>query len=174
MGGGTRPLYNLSTGFRAKDSGIVPRNFHFSDKEKPENYLLPRNVLGVIVPAMEPVRIFSNRPVNFQNVRRSTAFFTESLCSMHLMKNFQKRPAMVEVKICDFRRGLRKIRKKNFNGFCKNNSILRPFYVKFRFERSVLSRTKRAQNKHKKNWRAPAKLLDVLFSEFMHEAKKRS
>ena len=30
--------------------------------------------------------------------------------------------------------GLRKKRKKTFAFFCKNDSILRPFLVKFRFE----------------------------------------
>ena len=55
----------------------------------------------------------------------------------------------------------------------KNNSILRPFLVKFRFERSVLRSAKRAQNKHKKNWRAQAKLLDVFSNDFMRKAKKK-
>ena len=36
----------------------------------------------------------------------------------------------------------------------KRNSILRPFSVKFWFERPVLSSAQLAQNKHKKNWRA--------------------
>ena len=40
---------------------------------------------------------------------------------------------------------------KNCCFFCKNDSILRPFLVKFRFERPVLSSAKRAQNKHKKH-----------------------
>ena len=35
--------------------------------------------------------------------------------------------------------GLRKKRNKSFTFFCKNDSILRPFLVKFRFERPVLS-----------------------------------
>ena len=42
--------------------------------------------------------------------------------------------------------GLRKETQKNFCVFCKNNSILRLFSVKFRFERPVLSSAKRAQN----------------------------
>ena len=37
-----------------------------------------------------------------------------------------------------------------FAFFCKSNSILRPFFVKFRFERPVLGSAKRAQNKRKK------------------------
>ena len=53
-------------------------------------------------------------------------------------------------------RGLRKTKQKNFWFFCKINSTSRPFLVKFRFERSVLSCAKRAQNKHKKHWRAQA------------------
>ena len=60
-------------------------------------------------------------------------------------------------------------RKKanKFAFFCKNSSILRPFQVKFLFERHILSSTKRAQNKHKKNWRAQAKLSDVLSNDIM-------
>ena len=45
---------------------------------------------------------------------------------------------------------LRKKCKKIFAFFCKSNLILRPFFVKFRFERPVLSSAKRAQNKRKK------------------------
>ena len=59
---------------------------------------------------------------------------------------------------------------KNFL-FCKNESILRPFLVKFRFERPVLSSAKREQNKHKKNYRVQAKLLDVLSNDIMQKAK---
>ena len=66
------------------------------------------------------------------------------------------------VKICDFERGLGKKREKNFCSFCKNNSILRPFQIKFPIERPVLSSLKRAQNKRKKNWLAQAKLLHLL------------
>ena len=57
--------------------------------------------------------------------------------------------------------GLRKNAKKVLC-FCKNDSILRPFLFKFRFEKPVLSSAKRAENKHKNHWRAQAKLLDVL------------
>ena len=49
--------------------------------------------------------------------------------------------------------GLRKKMQKNVCVFCKNNSILRSFEVKFLFERPVLSSEKHVQNKHKKNWR---------------------
>ena len=56
--------------------------------------------------------------------------------------------------------GLRKKNAKNFCVFCKRNSILGPFKVKFRFERPVSSSAKRAQTTHKKNWRKQAKLLD--------------
>ena len=45
--------------------------------------------------------------------------------------------------------------------------------VKFWFERSVLNSAQRAQNKHKKIWRAQAKLSDVLFNDIMHKSKKR-
>ena len=44
--------------------------------------------------------------------------------------------------------------------------------VKFRFQRPVLSSAKRTQNKHKKNWREQAKLLDVFFNGIMRKAKK--
>ena len=64
--------------------------------------------------------------------------------------------------------------RKKFCVFWKNNSILRPFLVQFRFERPVLSSAQRAQNKHKKNWRAKAKLLDVLLDDIMHKSKKKS
>ena len=68
--------------------------------------------------------------------------------------------------------GLRKKRRKSFVFFCQNDSILRPFLFKFRFERPVLSSAKRAQNKHKKHWRAQAKLLEVLSNDIMRKAKK--
>ena len=57
------------------------------------------------------------------------------------------------------------LRKKTF-------SILRPFLVKFRFECPALSSAKRAQNKHKKHWRAQAKLLDVPSNDILRKAKK--
>ena len=53
--------------------------------------------------------------------------------------------------------GLRKKRKK-ICVFGKNDSIFRPFLLKFRFERPVLSSAKCAQNKHKKHWRSQTKL----------------
>ena len=56
--------------------------------------------------------------------------------------------------------------------FCKNDSILRSFLVKFRFECPVLSSAKRAQNKHKKHCRAQTKLLDVLSYDILRKAKK--
>ena len=40
---------------------------------------------------------------------------------------------------------LRRKRRKSFVFFCKKNSILRPFLVKFRFQRPVLSSAKCAQ-----------------------------
>ena len=49
---------------------------------------------------------------------------------------------------------------------------LRPFLVKFQFELPVLKSAKRAQNKHKKLWRAQAKLLDVLFNDISRKNKK--
>ena len=67
--------------------------------------------------------------------------------------------------------GLKK-KRKNFRVFCKNDSILRPLLVKFQFERPVLSSAKRAQNKHKKHWRAQAKLVDVLSTDILQKAKK--
>ena len=89
------------------------------------------------------------------------------------MKNFQKGEWHGwGVKICDFGRGSQKKRQKNLCFFYKNDSILRPFLVKFRFEWPVLSNKKRAQNKHKKHWRAQAKLLDVLSNDILQKAKK--
>ena len=68
--------------------------------------------------------------------------------------------------------GVRKKTQKTFAFFCKNDSIFRPFLVKFRFECPVLSSAKRAQNKHKKHWKAQAKLLDVLSNDNLRKAKK--
>ena len=67
---------------------------------------------------------------------------------------------------------LRKKTQKNFCVFCKNDSILRPFLVKFRFERPVLSSAKRAQNKHKMHCSAQAKLFDVFSNDILRKAKK--
>ena len=69
---------------------------------------------------------------------------------------------------------LRKKTQKNFCVFCKNDSILRPFLVKFQFERPGLSSAKRAQNTHKKHWRTQAKLFDVLSNDILQKAKKWS
>ena len=66
----------------------------------------------------------------------------------------------------------RKKKEKNFSVFCKNDWILRPLLVKFRFEWPVLSSAKRAQNKQKKHWRAQAKLLDVLSNDILQKTKK--
>ena len=68
--------------------------------------------------------------------------------------------------------GLRKKTQKNFCVFCKKDSILRPFLVKFRFERPILSSAKCAQNKHKKHWRAQVELLDLLSNDILQKAKK--
>ena len=96
---------------------------------------------------MEPVRIFSTDPTGkFQNHRRltgrSTGFFTEGFSSLFHVFNekFSKGGSMGDVlKFVTLDGSLR-----------KNDSILRPFLVKFRFEWPVLSSAKRAQNKHKK------------------------
>ena len=69
--------------------------------------------------------------------------------------------------------GSQKNALKIFFVFYKNNSILRPFLINFRFEIPVLSSAKHAQNKHKKNRKAQAKLLDVLSDDVMRKAKKR-
>ena len=68
-------------------------------------------------------------------------------------------------------RGLRKKRQKSFCVFCKNDSILKPFLVKFWFKRPVLSSAKRAQNMHKKHCRAQTKLLDVLFNGILRKGQ---
>ena len=78
------------------------------------------------------------------------------------------------VKICDSKLGSQKKNAKNFCVFCNNDSIVRPFLVKFRFEWPALSSAKHAQNKHKKNWRAQAKLLDVLSNDILRKVKKWS
>ena len=75
------------------------------------------------------------------------------------------------LKLVNLDGGLRK-NEKNFCVFCKNDSILRPFLVKFRFKSPVLSSAKRAQNKHKKHWMKQAKLLDVLSIDILQKAKK--
>ena len=64
--------------------------------------------------------------------------------------------------------------QKNFCFVCENDSILRPFLVKFRFGRPVLSSAKHAQNKHKKHWKVQAKLLDALSNDILRKAKKQS
>ena len=88
------------------------------------------------------------------------------------MKNFQKGGGMGELlKFVTLDGDLRKKNAKNFFVFCKNDSILRPFLVKFRFEWPVLSSTKHVQNKQKKHWRAQAKLLDVLSNDILQKAK---
>ena len=69
--------------------------------------------------------------------------------------------------------GLRKKTQK-ICAFCKNNSILRPFLVKFRFERPALSSAKRAQLTLKKNWRKQVKLLGVLSNDTLRKTKKKS
>ena len=54
---------------------------------------------------------------------------------MYLMTNFQKGGGMGEVlKFVTLDDGFRKKTQKIFNVFCKNDSVLRPFLVKFRFE----------------------------------------
>ena len=93
---------------------------------------------------------------------------------MYLIKNFQKGGMGEVLKFVTLDGGLRKKNAKSFYVFCKNNSILRPFVGKFRFECPVLSSAKRAQNKHKKHWRAQAKLLDVLSYDILRNTKKQS
>ena len=103
---------------------------------------------------------------------RSTGFFTESF--MYLVKSFQKGGMGEGLKFVTLDGGLRKKNAKNFWVFCKNDLIFRPFLVKFLFEWPVLSSAKRAQNKHKKHWRAQAKSLDVLCHDILQKAKKWS
>ena len=69
--------------------------------------------------------------------------------------------------------GLRKKSKKELVFFFgKNESILRSFLFKFRFERPVLSSAKRAQNQHKNHWRAQAKLYWTFFLMISCEGQK--
>ena len=94
---------------------------------------------------------------------------------MFLIKNFQKGGGMDEVlKFVTLDGDLRKKTQKFFCVFCKNDSILRPFLVKVWFKIPVLSSAKRAQNKHKKHWRAQAKLFDVLSNDILRKIKKWS
>ena len=80
---------------------------------------------------------------------------------------------MVELlKLVTLYGGLRKRTQKIFAFFCKNDSILRTFLVKFWFERPVLSSAKRTKNKFKKHGRAQAKLLDVFSNDIMRKDKK--
>ena len=136
---------------------------------------------------MKPVRIFSTRPVNFKIIAGRPVdrfltgpldrfFYRRFLFTVHVFNEiFSKGGHGWGVKICDFGRGSQKRTQKNFCVFCKNDSILRPFLVKFRFETSVLSSAKCAQNKHKKHWRAQTKLLNVLFCDhILRKAKKWS
>ena len=116
---------------------------------------------------MEPVRIFSTRPdagskstpVDRFLTGPVDRFFTQGFCSLFnvLMKNFQKGGSMGKGLKFVTSDGVLKKNAKKFFVFYKNNLISRPFLVKFRFERSVLSSAQHAQNKHKKIWRAQAK-----------------
>ena len=101
-------------------TGVIPRN---QSKQLSEQ-------------EMEPVRIFSTRPVNFKiyagrpvSDRPGRPVFLQKIfvhSSMRLIKNF-KRGGMGEVlKFVIPDGGLRKKRKKIVCIFCKNNSILRP------------------------------------------------
>ena len=89
------------------------------------------------------------------------------------MKNFQKGGMGEVLKFVTLNGGLRKKSNQEFvsEKKAKNDSILRPFLFKFRFERLGLSSAKRAQHKHKNQWRAQAKLLDVLFNDIMQRPK---
>ena len=62
---------------------------------------------------------------------RSTGFSTEIFCSLFNVSNkkFSKGGHGWGVKICDFARGSQKKTRKNVCVFCKNDSILRPFWV---------------------------------------------
>ena len=53
---------------------------------------------------------------------------------MYLMKIFPKGGMGEGLKFVTLDGGLRKKTQKNFCVFCKNDSIFRPFLVKFRFE----------------------------------------
>ena len=87
--------------------------------------------------------------------------------SSNTNEKFSKEGSMGEVlKFVTLDGGLRKKRK--------NDWILRPFLAKFWFEWPVLSSAKRAQNKHRKHWRAQAKLLNVLSNDILQTAKKWS
>ena len=88
------------------------------------------------------------------------------------MKNFQRGGMNEVLKFVTSDGVSEKKTQKKICGFCKNESIFRPFLVTFWFERPILSSAKRAQNKHKKYWRAQAKLLDVLFNDILRKTKQ--
>ena len=113
---------------------------------------------------MEPGRIFSTRLINFKSTpvdRPVDCFFTEGFCSLFnaCNKKFSKTAGESMGEVIKFVTpyGSQKNALKNFCVFYKNNSILRPFLINFRFEIPVLSSAKHAQNKHKKNRKAQAR-----------------
>ena len=101
---------------------------------------------------MEPVRIFSTRPVSFKiyagQPARSTGFLQKIFVhsSMHLMKNFQKGGRMGEVlKFMTPVGGLRNKRNKFFAFFAK----ITQFYDLFRLNFGLKDMFWAAQNLHK-------------------------
>ena len=73
---------------------------------------------------------FLDQTGKFQNLRRSTVFFTEGFCSLFNASNkkFSNGGGLGEMlKFVTPDGGLRKTTQNNFCVFCKNNSSLRPF-----------------------------------------------
>ena len=91
------------------------------------------------------------------------------------MKNFQKGGGMDDVlKFVTLDGGLRKKNGEWFLCFLQKWLNFKTFLATFWFEWPVLRSAQRAQNKHKKHWRAHAELFGVLSNDILRKAKKWS
>ena len=125
-------------------------------------------------------QVFLDPTGKYQNHRRltgfwparSTSFFTENFCSLFNVSNkkLSKGGHGWGVKICDFTRGSQKKTQKKL-GFLQKWLNFKTFFGLVSVWKTWSS-AKRAQNKHKKNWRVQAKLLDVLSNDILRKAKK--
>ena len=72
----------------------------------------------------------------FQNLRRSTVFFTEDFCSQFNAsnENFSKGGTGEMLKFTTPDGGLRKKTQKKFAFFCKNNSIFKLKFLSYVFK----------------------------------------
>ena len=123
---------------------------------------------------MEPVRVFSTRPVNFKIYAGRPAgwpvsdrpgrpfFFSLSNASN---EKISKRGSTGEVLKFVTRDGV--LRKKNAK-------IWKPFWLNFGLKDLFWAAQNVDKISLKKNWRAQAKLLDVLSNDIMRKAKIKS